>query len=89
MSAEGKKKRGEAGQSNAKNIAFRNGGSKCNLSTHHGATTHPRLGGAKFLTAMVMGVVLQKQGFAGHFSDRAVRAADACLDHCSNERVYS
>lgn len=84
-----KKKRGESGQKNAEHIAFRNGGSKCNLSTAYGGTTHPRLGGAKFLTAMVMGVVLKKMGYDADFSDRAVRAADACLDHCTTERVYA
>lgn len=83
MSAEGKKKRGEAGQSNAKNIPFRNGGKPCNYSTHTGATTHPRLGGAKFLTAMALGAMLP--GFRA--SDRMYRAADACLDHCTVERA--
>lgn len=82
MSAEGKKKRGEAGQSHAKSIPFRNGGSKCNFSTHTGATTHPRLGGAKFLSAMALGAILPNF----NPSDRAIRAADACMDHCSVDR---
>lgn len=82
MSAEGKKKRGEAGMSNAANIAFRGGGSKCNLSTHHGATTHPRLGGAKFLTAMALGAMLP--GFKP--SHRMMQAADLCMDRCTVER---
>ena len=83
MSAEGKKKRGEAGQSNAKNIPFRYGGRPCNLSTHIGTTTHPRLGGARFLTAMAMGAKLA--GFRP--SERMYRAADACIDHCTVERA--
>jgi hypothetical protein len=83
MSAEGKKKRGTAGMSNAKNIAFRNGGSKCNLSTHVGSTTHPRLGGARFLTAMAIGAILP--GFRA--SERAYRAADLCIEHCTIERA--
>lgn len=82
MSAESKKKRGISGMENAKHIAFRNGGSKCNFSTHIGSTTHPRLGGAKFLSAMALGAILPNF----NPSDRAIRAADACMDHCSVER---
>ena len=77
MSAEGKKKRGEAGQSNAKNIAFRYGGSKCDLSTRLGHTTHPRLAGSKLLHAMVLGQMLP--GF--NPSERLVRAVDATIEH--------
>jgi len=51
MSAEGKKKRGEAGQSNAKNIAFRYGGSKCNYSTATGRTTSPYGAGSLLVQA--------------------------------------
>lgn len=82
MSAEGKKKRGESGQSNAKNIPFRNGGRPCNYSTHLGATTHPRLGGALFLSAMALAARLP--GF--NPSQRMLNAADLCMDHCSIER---
>lgn len=78
MSSEGKKKRGEAGSSNAKNIAFRYGGSKCDYSTKIGHTTHPRLGGSKFLAAMAIGSILP--GF--NPSERAIRAADECMDEC-------
>lgn len=78
MSAEGKKKRGEAGQSNAKNIAFRYGGSKCDLSTRIGSTTHPRLGGSKFLNAMILA---SKLGFS-NFTQRMVNAADENMDRC-------
>lgn len=77
MSAESKKKRGESGVSNAKNIAFRNGGKPSNLSLYVGATTHPRLGGSRFLQAMILGATLP--GFAP--SDRMYRAADANIDH--------
>lgn len=82
MSAEGKKKRGEAGQSNAKNIAFRNGGSKCNLSTHHGRTDHPRKAGALFLSAMALGAFLPGFNPTGSM----LKAADLCMDHCTVER---
>lgn len=83
MSSEGKKKRGAAGMSNAQNVPFRYGGAKCNLSTRHGATTHPRLGGARFLSAMALGAILP--GF--NPSDRALRAADKCMDHCTHTDV--
>ena len=86
MSSEGKKKRGEAGQSNAKNIAFRYhgyphgiAGTNWNytVSTQTGATTHPRLAGARLLNAMILGAQLP------YFraSDRLIRAADATIDH--------
>lgn len=76
MSAEGKKRRGVSGVSNAKSIAFRYGGKPCNLSTKHGSTTHKRLGGSKMLYAMILGSILP--GFAP--SDRLVRAADETIE---------
>lgn len=82
MSAEGKKKRGVAGMSHANNIAFRNGGSKCNLSTAIGSPRHPRKAGALFLSAMALGARLP--GFAP--SDTMLLAADACMDWCTVER---
>lgn len=83
MSSESKKKHGESGVSNAKNIAFRYGGHKCNLSTAYGATTHPRLGGSRFLHAMILGATLP--GF--HPSDRMYRAADATIDYLEGART--
>lgn len=83
MSAEGKKKRGEAGMSNAKNIAFRYGGSKCDLSTRIGSTTHPRLAGAKLLHAMELAALLP----SFNPSDRILRAADETIDYI--ERLHS
>lgn len=79
MSAEGKKKRGEAGVSNAKNIPFRYGGSKCDLSIRTGSTTHPRMAGAALLHAMELARLLP--GF--NPSDRLYRATDATIDHLS------
>lgn len=76
MSAEGKKKRGISGATNAKSIAFRYGGKPSNLSLKHGHTTHPRLGGSKMFYAMVLGALLP--GF--NPSDRLVRAADNFMD---------
>lgn len=77
MSSEGKKKRGEAGQSNAKNIAFRYGGSKCDLSTRVGSTTHPRMAGAALVHAMSLGAIIPHF----HPSDRLLKATDAAIDH--------
>jgi len=79
MSSEGKKKRGEAGQSNAKNIAFRYGGSGCDLSQRIGSTSHPRLGGSKFLNAMKIGAMLNGMD---SFSDRMLKAADENMERC-------
>lgn len=77
MSAEGKKKRGESGVSNAKVIPFRYGGSKCDFSMRLGGTSHPRLGGSRFLHAMIMGARLP-----GFFpSNRARLAADEVIEH--------
>lgn len=77
MSAEGKKKRGEAGQSNAKNIAFRYGGSRCDLSLRVGSTTHPRMAGAKLLHVMEFARLLP----AFNPSERLMKAVDATIDH--------
>ncbi len=77
MSAEGKKKRGESGQANAKNIAFRNGGKVCDLSLRVGSTNHPRMGGAKMLNALRLAWEI----FGHEPSERLLRAADAVIDH--------
>lgn len=77
MSAEGKKKRGISGATNAKSIPFRYGGAPCNLSLHIGATTHPRLGGARMLAAMALAVKLPN--FSA--SHRLYSAADETMDH--------
>lgn len=81
MSGENKKKRGEAGKSNAKNIAFRYGGSKCDFSTKLGRTTHPRLGGSRFLNAMKFGEMIGHSENAAP-SDRAYKAADDNMEVC-------
>jgi len=82
MSAEGKKKRGESGIANARNIAFRYGGSKCDLSLRVGSTNHPRLAGARFLSAMALGAGLP--GFIA--TARAYKALDEAIDNCTVER---
>lgn len=85
MSAEGKKKRGEAGASNAKNIPFRYGGSKCNVSTGLGRAE--RSSGATFLSAMALGMVVARmQGKALNLPNRAWVWADEAMDHCTVER---
>lgn len=78
MSADGKKKRGISGVSNAQNIAFRYGGRPSNFSLAIGHTTHPRLGGSLFLNAMILGQMLP--GF--NPSERMVKAADGCIEVC-------
>lgn len=78
MSGEGKKKRGASGVSNAGNIAFRFGGRPSNYRLAIGHRTHPRLGGSRFLNAMMLGQMLP--GFKP--SERMLRAADACIEVC-------
>lgn len=77
MSAEGKKKRGESGQTNAKNIPFRYGGRACDLSLRISSTTHPRMGGARMLHALGLAWEI----FKVEPTDRLLRAADEVIDH--------
>ena len=81
MSAEGKKKRGESGQANAKNIAFRGGGRSCDLSLRISSTNHPRMGGSKMLNAL--GLAYQVFGYEP--SERLLRAADETIDHIARK----
>jgi hypothetical protein len=81
MSAEGKKKRGESGQSNAKTIAFRYGGKPSDLSLRIGSTTHPRMGGSRMLNAL--GLAYQVFGYEP--SERLLRAADEVIDHIARK----
>jgi hypothetical protein len=81
MSAEGKKKRGESGQANAKNIAFRNGGRSCDLSLRIGSTMHPRLAGARMLHALGLAWEI----FKVEPTDRLLRAADEVIDHIARK----
>ena len=60
MSAEGKKKHGMSGMSNAKNIPFRYGGSHCDYSENRrpGAAAHPRWAGSRLVQAFTLGALL-------------------------------
>ncbi len=58
MSAEGKKKRGESGVSNAKNIAFRYGGSKCDYDERSRPLSSRYGNGSLFVRAMLLGSML-------------------------------
>lgn len=79
MSTESKKKRGESGVSNAKNIPFRYHGYPrgYTLSTARGGSN--RFAGSRFLNAMILGAMLP--GFFA--SDRMYKAADAAMETCS------
>ena len=79
MSAEGKKKRGVSGATNAKNIPFRYHGYPrgYTLSTAIGRSDHPRMAGAKLLHTMAFARLLP--GFRA--SDLCFRAVDATIDH--------
>lgn len=81
MSAEGKKKRGEAGVSNAKNIPFRYGGSKCNYSLTIGNPAwSPRGAGSKLVQAMALGSICPNF----NPSDHLLRKTDAAMEHCTS-----
>lgn len=84
MSAEGKKKRGVSGATNAKNIPFRYHGypKGYTLSTAVGRSQH--FAGARFLHAMILGAKLP--GFAP--SDRMYRAADEVIERQENGRAW-
>lgn len=87
MSAEGKKKRGEAGASNAKTIPFRYGGSKCNISTSIGRAE--RCDKARFLSAMALGAVVQRAyGYKMQASERMYKWADEAMEVCTVERPF-
>ncbi|XNY04851.1 hypothetical protein ACMFL9_02875 (plasmid) [Sinorhizobium meliloti] len=88
MSAEGKKKRGESGKANAKHISFRYGGCKCNVSTALGRSD--RVDRARFLSAMVMGVVVEGlYGYKANATNRMYNWADEAMDVCTVERKRS
>lgn len=83
MSAEGKKKRGESGLSNAKNIPFRYGGSKCDYSTHHGRTTSPYGAGSALINALRIGLLFPNEGL----SAKMLRTADAAMGRCTSPHL--
>ena len=84
MSAEGKKKRGVSGATNAKNIPFRYHGypKGYTVSTTLGRSDHPRMGGSRFLNAMKLGVMLPNF----QASHRMYLAADEAIDHIEGRR---
>lgn len=82
MSAEGKKKRGESGVSNAKNIAFRYGGSPCDFSTTIRRTSSPYGAGSRLVQALRVGAML------GHYpSGPLMTKADAAMSRCTHPQL--
>lgn len=75
-----KKKRGESGVSNAKNIAFRYGGSPCNFDLSHRRSDHPRGAGSLLVRAMNLAVKLP--GFEP--SAILVKRTDAAMANCTH-----
>lgn len=75
------KLRGVRGGENGRRIPFRNGGSKCNLSTTIGRTVHPCGAGAKLVTTMVWAHAF---GFdIPQVSDRLMNNAVRALERCT------
>lgn len=76
MSAEGKKKRGVSGATNAKSIPFRYHGYPKGYTTSTAIGRSDRFAGAKFLNAMILAAKIP--GFVA--SDRMYRAADEAME---------
>lgn len=76
MSAEGKKKRGVSGATNAKSIPFRYHGYPKGYTTSTAIGRSDRFAGAQFLNAMILAAKLP--GFVA--SDRMYRAADEAME---------
>ena len=84
MSSEGKKKRGESGMSNAKSIAFRYGGSKCDYSVGRraGGGAHPRWAGTKLVQGFDLAMLIrEKHPF--EISHALATHVDAALANCT------
>lgn len=83
MSAEGKKKRGESGLSNAKNIPFRYGGRPCNYSVRiGGARFHPTGAGSRLVNACRLSLAL---GYS--LSDFLDRTASNAMIRCTSPHL--
>ena len=78
------KLRGVRGGENGKRIAFRYGGSKCNLSTVIGRTVHPRGAGARLVTAMSWAFTF---GRIPEVSERLMNNAVRALEGCTKPRL--
>lgn len=82
MSAEGKKKRGQAGLTNAQSIPFRYGGRPCNYSTAHGNPRSKYGAGSKLVGAMIFGALMAGSRF--NPSQRLVEMTDAAMGRCTH-----
>lgn len=80
-----KKKRGESGQANAANITFRKGGSKCNLSTKTGSSSHHS--GSTFLRGMLGGSAAAALGFPATITERMARFGDKAMERCTHPLI--
>lgn len=87
MSAEGKKKRGEAGKSNAASIPFRYHGRKPPRynDTSIGASQHPCGAGSRLVNAMRLGICLPN--FSA--SERLMRMTDEAMVRCGSKALGS
>lgn len=85
MSAEGKKKRGESGKSNAKNIPWRYHGRypKGYFDKPVGRSDHPCGAGSRLVAAMILGIRLP--GFSP--SDVLLARTDAAMERMTSRVV--
>lgn len=84
MSAEGKKKRGESGLSNAKTIPFRYGGRPCNYDTKTYRSNHPRGAGSRLVSTVLFGSFLS-ENYKESLSEVLLRRVENAAGSCTHE----
>lgn len=84
MSAEGKKKRGASGLSNAKTQPFRLGGRPCDyfVGRRPGAAAHPRWAGTRLVSAFALGAAIAKR-YPMEVSTNLAAHVDAAMARCT------
>jgi hypothetical protein len=86
MSAEGKKKRGESGMSNAKNIPFRYGGNPCDYSITPRFCVSRYGNGSLLVRAMILGDMLAHRFGCSISTTQALRTEDA-MRRCTHPEL--
>ena len=86
MSQEGRKKRGESGMSNAKNIPFRYGGHVCDYSIAPRLCTSRYGNGSLLVRAMILGDMLARQ-FACSVSTSQALRTESAMSRCTHPEL--
>jgi len=82
MSAEGKKKRGESGQSKAKTAPFRLNGLAANRTVVACRGVQPDFTGANMVRGAIGGMLAAKLGYQMFPTHRFAQLVDQSLDNC-------